>query len=280
MENIDLALRNYLNKKSIMVLFLLLVMTSTVFGQQIVSLNNTYYSFETSITFDNGKIKITDLDVMTGKLTITLGTYTVVEEGKVFYIYVAIDNGKSEKWLAIYNNDLCYLYKNNSFPFFEGYIGSSRQVELFFPYAKHADASSYLIEGATQYRPDNLSNVTSSTSLGLPWVEGVPGQGIGEFLLLKTNETKKLFISNGFVSYDKPYLYNDNSRPKKIRLSVEGKFSFDAELEDTPNFQKIELPQTISRTSESEDVLKLEILDVYPGTKYDDTCINFIIFKM
>jgi hypothetical protein len=28
-----------------------------------------------------------------------------------------------------------------------------------------------------------------------------------------------------------------------------------------------------------DDILILEILDIYPGTKYEDTCINTIFFE-
>jgi hypothetical protein len=45
-------------------------------------------------------------------------------------------------------------------------------------------------------------------------------------------------------------------------------------LEDTPNFQTIISPECLK-----DEMLKLEILDVYPGAKYEDTCINAIIFE-
>jgi hypothetical protein len=79
-----------------------------------------------------------------------------------------------------------------------------------------------------------------------------------------------LHISIGFVSYDKPYLYSMNSRPQELRLSIDGKFSFIHHLLDTPNYQKIVLPQQL----DYNDTLILEIISVYEGTKYQDTCIN------
>lgn len=94
--------------------------------------------------------------------------------------------------------------------------------------------------------------------------------------MLPTRGCTALHISIGFVSYERPYLYEENSRPRKLNISVAGKFSFTADLVDTPNFQTINLPQTFGRNDE----LVIEILEVYPGTKYEDTCINNIFYDM
>ena len=76
------------------------------------------------------------------------------------------------------------------------------------------------------------------------------------------------------MTYNKPYLYKQNSRPKKIRLTAESLFSIEVDLIDTPNFQTIIFPVRLKN-----EILKLEILEVYPGTKYEDTCINAILFE-
>jgi hypothetical protein len=59
---------------------------------------------------------------------------------------------------------------------------------------------------------------------------------------------------------------------------VEGKFSITVDLKDTPHYQEIKLPSDISDIRGK--VLILEILDVYPGTKYEDTCINTIVCEL
>lgn len=69
---------------------------------------------------------------------------------------------------------------------------------------------------------------------------------------------------------------NRIQRPKKLELFVKDKFCFEVELEDTPNYQTIDLPQRLL----SEDTLVIKILDVYPGTKYEDTCINSIFYDI
>jgi hypothetical protein len=57
-------------------------------------------------------------------------------------------------------------------------------------------------------------------------------------------------------------------------LSVADKFSFMTDLLDTPHFQTIKLPRTLG----ADDTLVVEIVDVYPGTKYEDTAINCILY--
>jgi len=134
------------------------------------------------------------------------------------------------------------------------------------------DASSFLTEGEIEYRPENLR----SQSGGNPWVEGAAGNGIGQTITFEKNvghvDIHSLIISIGYVDFNKPYLYSYNSRPKEIRLWFDEKTKFyDIELADTPNPQIIHLPPF------EEERITLEIIDVYPGTKWEDTCINFLL---
>lgn len=80
---------------------------------------------------------------------------------------------------------------------------------------------------------------------------------------------------NGFVFPDKEYLYEQNSRAKKIRISYE-KTSFEIDLQDTGNFQVIHLPKTIDPTANNDIII--EILDFYKGTMYSDIVISGIYY--
>lgn len=84
-----------------------------------------------------------------------------------------------------------------------------------------------------------------------------------------------LIISNGFISAEKPYLYEQNCRAKTIRISCNGK-SETYVLEDTPNFQV--LPLANLAKPEPSDVFELEIIDWYGGSKYDDIAISALQF--
>ena len=131
-------------------------------------------------------------------------------------------------------------------------------------------ADSYLTEGNTKYLPERLRN----TEPGTPWCEGKPGDGIGSIITLKGNkEFSTLIISNGFDSAKKQN-YTNNNRVKEIRITNlnNKKNLLTTELPDSPQPFEIKLPF-------SSDYVQIEILSVYKGEKYEDTCLNYILAK-
>lgn len=109
----------------------------------------------------------------------------------------------------------------------------------------------------------------------IPWA--IKGDADKKKIYLKPNSKlthNTIVIANGFICFDKPYLYEQNSCAKKIRVSW-GNNTKDFELQDTPNFQTLVL-------SDSDDFyagnIQLEILDVYKGTKYSDVVISGIYY--
>ena len=149
-----------------------------------------------------------------------------------------------------------------------------------------------------QYAAGNLGDGNPGTA----WVEGVKGHGIGEVVLVPCVDFEKnVHIWSGYGKSEK--LYYANSRPKKIRLCIvraqeQGYAQYGtwweklvviaenkAELKDTNYFQPIKLPEFETDSFYSQRYeqvmpyhyfLGLEILDVYPGSKWDDTCISEI----
>jgi hypothetical protein len=204
-----------------------------------------------------------------------MGTYEVSNKEGVDFIEFHMDGNTKENYLILYNENLCYLYKSDGYSSFRGYklrSGAPGESSFSVNYSNvEIRSSSYLIENGVEYSTDKLNE-----KIGICWVEGVNGQGINEILYLKMGNTKSIHISNGFVSYEKPYLYRQNSRLKKIELSVENKYTKILDLADTPNFQTIKLPQELL----NNEILKIKILEVYPGDKYEDTCINMILMDM
>lgn len=227
---------------------------------------------ESAITFEgNNKITIYTLDLNTEKSTEIHGTYSMSVKYGVPFINITWENNTTDTFLMLSNNVACFLYKaGNQNPYLSGCSGSYNRNEGVFRSPESIKASSFLIENEKQYSPDQIN-----PKLGQVWAEGKKGQGLHEKLFINPPyRCTALHISIGFVSFEKPYLYEENSRPKKLRVSVVGKFSFTADLDDTPNFQTIKLSQSVGE----KDVLVIEILDVYQGTKYEDTCINFILY--
>lgn len=135
---------------------------------------------------------------------------------------------------------------------------------------EYKDCSSYLKEKNKEYKVKNLCDCKPGT----PWVEGVSGSGIGEGFTIDGGYHPYLLIMNGYISYDKPYLYKQNNRVKKLKVTgIRSGKSIIVDVLDTPHPQTVD----ISAVAEQYSDIRVEIADVYKGTKYDDTCMNFCI---
>ncbi|NLK46034.1 MAG: hypothetical protein GX297_05200 [Treponema sp.] len=135
------------------------------------------------------------------------------------------------------------------------------------------NASSELKEKNAFYKAENLRTVE-----GLPWASA-NGYGIGDKIFIRTPTlySIKLAIYNGFQSDSKKYLYKANSRAKKIRIkSLESEKSIEILLKDIPNEQYIDL-SSLDIAYNVFTNLEITILEVYPGDKYKDLCIQAII---
>src|ERR1700678_578915 len=122
-----------------------------------------------------------------------------------------------------------------------------------------------------RYKPDNINKSGGDIVPNSCWAEGVTGNGEGEWLELSATVPvllDSLEITNGLAASDA--LFRANNRIKKIDLSVNGAEPVAVQLPDQMDPFKIKLP-------ESKDVIRtirLTIREVYPGTKYQDTCIT------
>jgi hypothetical protein len=169
--------------------------------------------------------------------------------------------------------------------------------------------SSVLIEKGKAEDIYELSKLNDN-DLSTAWVEGVKGNGIGEYVLrniwkkagngfesfnyrIERDVNIVLEVNNGFCKSEA--LFKKNNRIKKARIII-----YDAplvvgqnytyvesdpvvlydtviELQDIMEQQKFEFAIKLRddyHYSEPEVLLKFTILDVYKGTAYDDTCIS------
>lgn len=137
-------------------------------------------------------------------------------------------------------------------------------------------ASSYL--GEATGNTDYLSYYIHDFSYKTAWVEGVTGDGIGEwieFYFENSAPVTAFVISNGYVKNKKLYL--ENSRAKKLKLYVNGKVYGFLNLKDICSEQRFEVPP-IKFQKDKTSVLRFEIMEIYKGTKYDDTVVSEINF--
>jgi hypothetical protein len=258
--------------KYFMTIILLIIFEVNIFCQNILLQNNQYIEYPIIVfEFENDNISLFDYS-KDEPIKVT-GKYILEYDNNIPYINISWSNGKNDRYLILYNENLCYLYDSNSKQYFRGFqFHGGAPGELCIPgNSEYIEATSYLKEGNKIYSPDCLKETIEEC-----WAEGVDGNGINEILYIKNSNVSTIHFSIGFVSYYKNYLYTENSRPKKLELSVDGKYSIVIDLKDTPNFQSIKLPEMLS----GKETLRIEILEVYQGTKYNDTCINMILLDM
>lgn len=135
-------------------------------------------------------------------------------------------------------------------------------------------------QGSKNYKADNLYDKDYETA----WVEGVKGYGIGEWIEYKNVANRldgfpvpvwTIKILNGYVKSNKAW--KENSRVKRLKVYSNGKPKCILELQDSRSLQVFDLDKydffDVGAT------IRFEILDVYPGTKYQDTVISEIYFE-
>ena len=133
------------------------------------------------------------------------------------------------------------------------------------------------------YNPQNTHDFNFETA----WVEGVKGNGVGEYLKYEFSAAgpriTNIIIANGYVKTEKAW--KNNNRVKKLKVFFNEEPIIILHLEDKRAEQHFEIdPIGLAdrkNTKEYENVfwkLKFEILEVYPGDKYEDTVISEIYF--
>lgn len=135
------------------------------------------------------------------------------------------------------------------------------------------------------------------------WAEGAEGPGIGESITYRqsctyglNNKWEAITYDNrepevdGFMRYSEICIVNgyaktrqtweENGRIKKLLLYVEGRPYAYLELEDTVQPQYFMLPQDDIKVINGGMLeARFEIVEVYPGSKYEDTCLTGLIME-
>ncbi|RKX85309.1 MAG: hypothetical protein DRP58_06030 [Spirochaetes bacterium] len=253
---------------SIFIVLLLIISIFSIFGEETDPYEGKNYSNAgVDIYFRNGIITIDDYDTDDGELKRDEYKYTYHLVNKIPFLFLKDSN--HPKYLALSSKDILLLYTNDGIrPLFGGFW--SRIIYYVSSLDFIISTTSFYTDDKYDFPAKNLDSI----DLFNPWIEGVLGYGVGEKVFFNSKDKEAIagfYFSNGFVSFEKPYLYIQNSRVKKIKVTNENKdFSFVYDVEDTPNLQYFEVKRN------TKD-LTIEILDVYPGTKWEDTAINFIL---
>ena len=219
-------------------------------------------------------------EVLNSKIEHLYGMPFIVLSDKLPMEIAVWNTFETQKNIQTDNKILFIMFEGktkNIFAYTRGYSEEYRPFNFSRLYERgslYKDCTSYLIEEKKYYPIENLRNLAADT----PWVEGVKGDGIGEGFTIEGSCYENplgpyLLIINGFISYEKPYLYKQNNRVKKIKVTGlnSGKTKI-LDILDTPHPQTVD----ISFIKDPEDI-RIEIAAVYKGTKYDDTCIHYCI---
>ena len=128
-------------------------------------------------------------------------------------------------------------------------------------------ASSTLKDKNNKYKAQNLIDKDLNTI----WAEGASSYGKGETITITFDKLVKLtgfYIQNGL---NHKIHYKSNGRVKEFL--VNGKLVVSVEDSGVDNFSWVKFKEPVNTT-----VLKLKIKNIYPGTRWKDTCITEIAF--
>lgn len=165
------------------------------------------------------------------------------------------------------------------------------------------DGPSEVLPGCSWYCGGNVTEFKASSSLApvnsisytankahdfditTAWVEGKPGHGIGEYIeytidMTPDNASKNLgitqiILANGYKKTKATW--QENARVKKLNMVVNGKPYGMLDLLDSFEFQVINISK-IMLPPRKITTIRFEIVDVYPGSKFQDTAISELLF--
>jgi hypothetical protein len=268
---------------------LMFLIACLLFKNSAFSLSYSASDLSRSIEIDNYKITFKERDEISEAIIIK-EEYLIEWENLNGISYISFNyTGKAlrnetngyKKYLILYD-------ETENFMFLSLYNSNNKLVyEIFgWRYTVNAgrrgiiEATSELKEGNIIYSANNLVN----PDILMPWVEGVNGPGIGQKLKLKLGgnynpDWMGILLSNGYVDYNRPYLYTNNNRIKTIRIwyGDTGDYT-DYDIKDTAHYQYLAFSSKYGGYNSSINIqyITLEIVDIYSGDRWDDTCINLI----
>lgn len=196
--------------------------------------------------------------------------------------YNVIDNQLSERTITEADHDLLKMIFPVTSPIKTANDGTMTFTakKITFPIA----SSSLPNDKYGNYEPKNISDSNYYTS----WVEGKKGPGIGEWIAMDSNHGgSHLTFYNGWgEDYN---IWKQNNRVKKAQIHIfiytfvkrTGEYMVEiqkpviagtVEIADDFDMAYTMIPYISSSKANSRYIIVLEILSVYKGTKYNDTC--------
>ena len=129
----------------------------------------------------------------------------------------------------------------------------------------------------TKYHGNNINDFDIETA----WVEGVEGYGIQEWISLNNNEyhiINSIHLNNGYQKSYKTFSENGYLKQFLLELGNGEHLIYNCdEINDNHFYNNTIIINLINPVK--TDRIKLTILDIYPGSKYEDVCISEIMTR-
>ena len=265
--------------------------------KNIVERDRIYYS-------DTGNIKNSETGYSVIQFSDKINFYDQKKLTEKYLYYgedIKLDDSTGYLYFMYYNQKFLHIPSNshpvifidgmqNSVPYTQEYLQNLTSNDWCFSF-KNITVSSFLAEntinGKWDYDGKDVERFpivetfdSEYRYISMPWVEGVEGDGIGEWIEVEVASnpkygTKYLMVLNGFVDVRRPHLYKENNRIKEATLictpSIGNGDPFEIKInfEDFVYVKKIEFEKPCIK-------VKIRIDSVYEGEKYEDTCITSI----
>ena len=144
----------------------------------------------------------------------------------------------------------------------------------------YCGGGNYKIKASSSLGDSYKAEFANDLSYKTAWVEGKKDEGIGEYLeYYFENDSPRIteiIISNGYMKSEETW--KNNNRVKKLKLYVNGVPFGILNLKDSRTDQYFEIGTLGHNKNRTDLILKFEILEVYKGSKYNDTAITEIYF--
>ena len=144
----------------------------------------------------------------------------------------------------------------------------------------YCGGGNYKIKASSSLGDSYKVEFANDLSYKTAWVEGKKDEGIGEYLeyYFKNDSPRitEIIISNGYMKSEETW--KNNNRVKKIKLYVNGVPLGVLNLKDSRTDQHFSVGTLGHNKNGTDLILKFEILEVYKGSKYNDTAITEIYF--
>ena len=144
----------------------------------------------------------------------------------------------------------------------------------------YCGGGNYKIKASSSLGDSYKAEFANDLSYKTAWVEGKKDEGIGEYLeyYFKNDSPRitEIIISNGYMKSEETW--KNNNRVKKLKLYVNDVPFGILNLKDSRTDQYFEMGTLGHNKNGTDLILKFEILEVYKGSKYNDTAITEIYF--